>query len=65
MHRDVSINSVTEQSTVICNPLCLGRRDSETPDIIDINGENTIIWFDADAGQNEQLMPEKKFKQGV
>jgi len=29
----------------------VGRRDSETPDTIDIDGENTIISFEGDAGK--------------
>jgi len=37
---------------IMCNPLCLvGRRDSETPDTIDIDGEDTITSFGADVGR--------------
>lgn len=48
------------------NPLRLvERRNSETPNTIDINGENTIILVEADVGENEQSIPEKELKTGV
>ena len=50
----------------MCNPLHLvQRRNSEAFDSIDTNGENTIISFEADAGENGQSIPEKRLKMGV
>jgi hypothetical protein len=42
------IAKVAEQKGVMCNPLHLKERNnSEIPDTIDINGENTIVRFKA------------------
>jgi hypothetical protein len=42
----------------------VGRRDSETPDTIDIDGENTIISFEGDAGKMSSPIPRKEIIDG-
>lgn len=39
-------------------------RNFEAAYAIDISGENTIIRLEADVGENDKLIPEKKFKDG-
>ena len=57
---------VIEQLGVMCSPSHLReRRNFETADTIGINGENIIIRFGVNIGENVQVIPEKRSKTGV
>jgi hypothetical protein len=50
----------------MCSPSHLReRRTLEIPDTVDINGENTIIRFGANVGENVWVIPEKRLKTGA
>jgi hypothetical protein len=50
----------------MCSPSHLReRRNFEAADTIGINGENIIIRFGVNAGENVQVIPEKRSKRGV
>ena len=55
-----------EQKVGMCSPSHLMERGNfETPDTIDINGENTIIRSGANVGESVQVIPEKRLKTGA